>query len=362
MRNIFTVLVCGLAFTFAQGQIVLNSSSFPLPGIDEELANAGTVGKSDLVKSGDGQIWNFSQLGEGQKRKLVYSANSSSGVSIPGVNLVEKNELGIEVFYNADWQKGLFRLGWLVPNPLTNINTPMVLDHPMPSIDFQYPGGVLTTSVSGAIPIPKNSIPDSIKNLFPIQPDSIVLFINVAHTYEQTGSGTLITSGFTANIVPISESLKTTYTLKVLIPILGWQDVTQFIPGLSDAGNTVSTIAFWSPDFSGMMALATAIGNGETYNLEIRSNPYASNSPVVNNFNKIVDLYPNPVKDKLNLEIKEKSPVIRDITIFNLNGQIKFMDTKIPKSISLQDWSTGTYIIQLTGNDGEKYLKKFVKL
>lgn len=70
-------------------------------------------------------------------------------------------------------------------------------------------------------------------------------------------------------------------------------------------------------------------------------------------------IYPNPVKDILNIQSKDSGELV--YRIINPAGQVvangKFVDNKI----DVNKLSTGNYIIELTNNKGEKSTQKFIK-
>jgi len=360
-KRFLLVLVLFWGIESGYTQVQLTSNSFPVPGTVVGLLNTGQIKGSELDKSGDNQVWDFSNRTGNVRRKLTYSATGSSSNQIPNANLVEKNELGIDVYYDADPASGLFRAGWVLPNPLTGASTPVIINPMLRSIDLQYGGGVQTYKVAGAMPIPKNNIPDSIKNQFPIEPDSIVLFINVTQTYAHSASGKLSAPDLTANVVAINEELTTSYTLKVLVPIFGWQDVTSFVPGLADAGSVTKTISFWSPDYKGLVALATSIENSENYNLELRSKPDASVDQRQLDLNSIVEVFPNPGIDSWVFSLKDNQVKINNVRIIDLTGKCFYQEAKLPQRVTIHNWPAGMYIIQVSTDNGQVYFSKVSK-
>jgi hypothetical protein len=78
------------------------------------------------------------------------------------------------------------------------------------------------------------------------------------------------------------------------------------------------------------------------------------------NENTAFALYPNPVKDIINIHAKSDT-VITTAEIFDLNGKRIAKKEVTNKTVSARGLSTGTYILLLTDADGKKYSQKFIK-
>lgn len=70
-------------------------------------------------------------------------------------------------------------------------------------------------------------------------------------------------------------------------------------------------------------------------------------------------LYPNPVKDLINIQSKDSSDF--SYQIYNTAGQIVLKGKSADKKINAQNLSSGNYIIELTDKNGEKTTQKFIK-
>lgn len=74
---------------------------------------------------------------------------------------------------------------------------------------------------------------------------------------------------------------------------------------------------------------------------------------------KATKIYPNPVKDFIN--IQSKAQVKYDYTIFNVSGQMVSKGTSSEKTINAQSLSKGVYVIELNYHNGGKITQKFIK-
>lgn len=103
-------------------------------------------------------------------------------------------------------------------------------------------------------------------------------------------------------------------------------------------------------------------GNGTTNNLNGFTSvtcPTALLSSELFESLDIVSLYPNPVKDVLNISLENTSE-IQKIVIFDVTGkQVKIQESNV-SAIPVEDLKSGFYLLEITV-DGNKEVKKFVK-
>jgi hypothetical protein len=80
-----------------------------------------------------------------------------------------------------------------------------------------------------------------------------------------------------------------------------------------------------------------------------------------NSLNNVINLFPNPTSDVLNIE-NNSSEVISNVSVYSVSGalikEVKSIDTI--KSISVSDLQTGIYFVKLQINNEVKNYK-FVK-
>lgn len=79
------------------------------------------------------------------------------------------------------------------------------------------------------------------------------------------------------------------------------------------------------------------------------------------NIVQAIGIYPNPAKDFISIKIPEKSNTVRNISIYNLNGQlIRNVSPDQSARINISDLNAGTYVIEVrTGSLG--YYEKLIK-
>ncbi|TGD56725.1 FG-GAP-like repeat-containing protein [Flavobacterium humi] len=71
-------------------------------------------------------------------------------------------------------------------------------------------------------------------------------------------------------------------------------------------------------------------------------------------------VYPNPVKDLLNIQVKEGNS-IQMVQLFDLNGKMVLNTNVKDNTVSVQSLSTGTYLLLLRDANGKDYSQKIIK-
>ena len=86
---------------------------------------------------------------------------------------------------------------------------------------------------------------------------------------------------------------------------------------------------------------------------------FAPVSTAVNNVesSKVFNLYPNPVKDVLNIDTQENTT---NIQIFDAMGKVVYHGTN-EKQVNTKNFSNGLYVVQATFSDGKKSEGKIMK-
>jgi len=82
---------------------------------------------------------------------------------------------------------------------------------------------------------------------------------------------------------------------------------------------------------------------------------------IAENQNILFSIYPNPVKDKLNITLKQTDSEIQEAKIFDLNGRLVAQPQLDKNTINVENLATGTYILLLKNTEGTKYSQKFIK-
>ncbi len=109
---------------------------------------------------------------------------------------------------------------------------------------------------------------------------------------------------------------------------------------------------------------ANPINGKNYYRLKLVDNDgtfeYSDVATVSISHNEGVEVFPNPVKDQLN--IKTNGLNIKSIAVYEINGQLKQTISATANTISTLGWNAGTYIIEMITVDGQKISKTINKL
>ena len=99
------------------------------------------------------------------------------------------------------------------------------------------------------------------------------------------------------------------------------------------------------------------IYNRELSQQEVANIHNGNSSSIENVKTSIINVFPNPTKNKLNIKSDVK---IKEVITINSMGQISEFDI-INNSVDIGNLPIGIYIIQIKDEKGNLYTKKFVK-
>ena len=76
----------------------------------------------------------------------------------------------------------------------------------------------------------------------------------------------------------------------------------------------------------------------------------------------MVNVWPNPVSDVLNMEVIDPSAALR-VTVIDVSGReiLRFTQNDKRKTVDVSDWPSGIYILQGTDEKGRAFSVKVVK-
>ena len=171
-------------------------------------------------------------------------------------------------------------------------------------------------------------------------------------TVDETGTGSF---GGTSCATPhVTGAIALMYS----VPNIGLQD--DYINYPIEAARSVRNAILDNVDI--LPSLQSVTKAGGRLNLLKMIEGYKSDTQVVKNLN--FKIYPNPVKDILEIELPESILKSGQLEIFNLNGK-KFFSKSIngntKELINVSQFDTGCYIIRINGSNA-LFVKKFLKL
>ncbi len=98
----------------------------------------------------------------------------------------------------------------------------------------------------------------------------------------------------------------------------------------------------------------TTFGSGETRDYIFTVNNTLGIDD--NTVNTKIKVYPNPTSDYINIETTSE---IKDVSVYNMMGQLVLK--AVSKKVDTSKLSNGTFILEVTSNNGEKSVSKIVK-
>ena len=78
---------------------------------------------------------------------------------------------------------------------------------------------------------------------------------------------------------------------------------------------------------------------------------------------KTINIYPNPTKDDINIELPLNELTSFDVSVYSVTGKLVYKNTQLnvnKLSISTANWDKGIYFIQLIGNN-QAITEKIIK-
>jgi hypothetical protein len=83
----------------------------------------------------------------------------------------------------------------------------------------------------------------------------------------------------------------------------------------------------------------------------------------INSFNNgVFSIYPNPVKNNINIQIKDTiSVVLKSALVYDLNGKVVLSTNNINQPINVENLASGTYILSISDSENRNYSQKFIK-
>ncbi|HEY0298107.1 MAG TPA: T9SS type A sorting domain-containing protein [Arachidicoccus sp.] len=139
-------------------------------------------------------------------------------------------------------------------------------------------------------------------------------------------------------------------------------------------GTATVTVAspFYNGDTTVPLALLSQAGGGNSpFNLSLDvieegqpCRPPVSGISTLNNFNAIINVFPNPTKNVLNVNINTVDRINGTITIFDMLGRAVYTEKVdylglVNKQINVANFGTGIYSLQITNNKNA-YKTKFI--
>jgi len=124
----------------------------------------------------------------------------------------------------------------------------------------------------------------------------------------------------------------------------------------TSGGNTLDKFEGITIDYDNQLLYAVSDGGQELYVYQI-NNPALSISEIEVS-NKTLKVYPNPVKNNLNIELINKNKITK-VNIYNPLGQLEKVISINPQNIDVSNLNSGMYFLEIKTNN-HTYTKKLI--
>jgi hypothetical protein len=276
--------------------------------------------------SGNGVLWNFSDLGVSSKiasRPYLESSAVSSASNYPACSVVLDNQIGFVYMKSVKTPSAQTEvLGMTISSlSLTMTFTNSAISNKYP---FSY-GATYTDNISG----------------------------HFAYTFTGTCSGSITSKADGAGILQLPNGL-TYYNVLRVKSVQTLALFSGFFP-LGNIRNTVYDYYHSSQKFPVLSVNYQAITMGigtPTVTGVVSGNSRALLAGIyeLNNLNEYANFYPNPCNEFVELDINEALDPY-EISLTGLDGQLLFSDD-FKKRISTSDLKPGVYLIQINTKEG----------
>ncbi|NOQ74656.1 MAG: T9SS type A sorting domain-containing protein [Crocinitomix sp.] len=98
---------------------------------------------------------------------------------------------------------------------------------------------------------------------------------------------------------------------------------------------------------------------GNTYFYENRA--IVASIPDAAEWTDEIILFPNPAVDNITIQTALTNEAIQSIRITTVDGRQVYQTSQLVNTINVSDFETGIYLLEVTNNDGQQLLLKFVK-
>jgi len=368
MKRLLPLIFCAFSLNIF-GQITITNSTFPELGDTLRTATDNFPENIDLLEAGADKAWDFTSLSSATSNETIYLDPSEGTADVANANLLTMGIAGESYFQTTDTELRLlagkgqdpagFGIEALVPfiPPLIERRAPM---------NF---ADVNMAESDAGLAFGSDIIPDTLLQNFPLVPDSFRIRINQVNTDIVDAYGTLAIPGGTFNVLREKQTITRSTRIDALVPIFGWQDVTDVIIGIvgGDLGLgeiTNQNFRFFSDESKEIIAEVTTDETGDnilnvTYKfLDILN----STLPVPVAATTIVT-FPNPTSNEVTFEFKDLQTGNYTLSIHNLLGitllqKDVYINRIQTEKIDVSNLQNGTYLYSLENAEGKRLMTK----
>jgi hypothetical protein len=356
-----------------QAQIVVPSTTFPVPGDTLFTQRDNMPGDLDLGSSGGPQQWDFSDLQAPFTRQTVIRepGEGQADADFPQATYMANiTELGGEAYFqNTDTEMRL--LGVFGEDPI-GFGLQVLLEYNPPAIekraDLTYPAAN-SHNFEFSLPAAFEDLPDFVQDSIPISVDSVRLRFAIERTDEVDAWGSMTIPVGTFDVIREKRIIIRNIRFDAkLLPDAPWLDVTDIAGDIVPPPDTLTSYVFHSDVAKEPITLANVDGAGELLSVEYKANDMVLSVKDSRSIEAGVYGYPNPAVNYMRFDFFGLQRGIYTLRILNVLGQelwrnTYFLNGDITERVDLSGFRKGTYLYSLQDARGKTLLtRRFIIL
>jgi hypothetical protein len=373
MKHLQLVILCLITFSLG-AQITITNAYFPEAGDTLLTATDNMPTGIQIGTPGPDREWNFKSLQSPIIVRTIIrpASEGAAAVDFPDANLVFKLNENAEGYYKVT--AGTLELIGLSGTDPINLGIDIQPKLNDPQIERWAPleyGDTHDSDVKFSYALDADEIPQDLLDILPITPDSIRLRLQLNRHDEIDAWGSLSIPGHTYEVLREKRTLDQNIRLDAKIGILGWQDITDIVLGLTDLGSDalgesqIVRYHFWSEGVKEPIAVVTMAPDLTTVTaVDFKAEDILAD--LVQTTDKLqpsVLAYPNPAMAHTNFQFVQLKPGNYRLVIYNLVGskvwqQDYRINGPLTERVSLSRLKKGTYLYALEDERGRTLLTR----
>ena len=364
MKNVLTFLAFVLATNWLAAQITITAGDyFPVAGDTLKTALDVAPDGVEITPPGGPYEWDFSDLAISLEQETAYrpASEGSAAADFQNAELFTAGGTGGETYYNVSGT-AFEVLGFNGPDPAgVGVVTLFKFTSPIPErhapltfvANFSSSSSVLVPFSTASIP---GGIIDSLG--IPFLPDSVRVRVTTQRNDLVDAYGKLTIPGGTYDVLREKRNEYRETRVDALVPIFGWQDVTDFIiAGGNFAGlgvDTVITYNFFSKEAKEAIAVVSMDNSGSVVQqVRFKNNGVLSDVTDLTASSPVVSVSPNPVVSEVKFELKNFTQGNYVLQIFNGNGALVltknlWLNGPLTEPLDLSALGSGPYFYRIS--------------
>lgn len=345
------------------GQVQIKNLSLPQEG-DAVLFFVDQLPASiDPGKAGSAQRWNFMTLLSPFIRRSVYTNSETTGLQsvFKESDLCRKIDESTEAFYLKE-DGDLLLAGFAGMDPF-GLGVRNIYHYDNPLVEqrknVQYGDGS-NTKTSMTTTFTLNDLPNKIRQLLPVTPDSIRLKMTTQRIDEVDAWGNMLMPGGFFDVLREKRSEARNLRIETKIGSLPWQDITNTLPDNDIFGNHVFlSYYFYAEEFNeALIKIFMKADNKGVDKVIYRANIVDQPIQDVGAIRPGVYAFPNPAIVNARFEFTSLPPDRYRLSIKNvLSEEIWAEEFYIQgddlKKVDVSFLAKGTYLYSLTNSKGK---------